>query len=232
MASSSDDVQRMPLEKLKEECQREFALFRRRHEIVYVHTYEILRRAFCEGDEEALAYIDEVYRDLFITFVHRHARFKETGEDAEYLVNGVLFSMWHAFVNKRANAPHPDWFAEKFPNERRLFGYLRTCVNNIVLEYLDSPPQILIQLWTEPPTDPADDWFDRGHFWSLVDECLQDENQRLVIHLSVTLKPREIYEKYPERFGSVEAVRALKNQAMRRLRGCRALRNFLDNLDH
>ncbi len=228
MASSSDDVQRMPLEKLKEECQREFALFRRRHEIIYVHTYEILKRAFGEGDEEALAYINEVYKDLFITFVRQHPGFEETGEDAEYLANEALFSMWRAFVNKRANAPHPDWFAEKFPNERRLFGYLRMCVNNIVLEYLNPP----LQISPEPPTDPTDDWFDREHFWSLVDACLQDDKQQLVIHLSATLKPREIYEKYPERFGSVEAVRALKNQAMRRLRRCRALRNFLDNLDH
>ncbi len=63
-----------------------------------------------------------------------------------------------------------------------------------------------------------------------IDAELHDEAERLVAHLCLVLdlKPREVYERHPDRFADVADVYRVKRNLLERLRRSPAIRRFLD----
>lgn len=223
------DPRQMPLDSLAEECRAEYDLFLRRQKHDGVYTYEMFRRAFGEGNEEALDHVIQIYKRGFMARIYRHPNFQQTGEDAEYLFYCALGDMCLTFARKRANAEHPEWFTEKFLNVAKIFKYFQVCVANLVANSIDPIPQMPLESY-EPVSsfDFTNACFDWEHIWALIETCLQDEKQFLIMRLSLGhgLKPREICQQHAE-FQDVKEVHALKEQARRRLRRCRKMADFL-----
>jgi hypothetical protein len=69
----------------------------------------------------------------------------------------------------------------------------------------------------------------RQKFWGIVLGRLHDEKERLVIDESFVLglKPREIYDKYPQKFTDVDEVYKIKQNILARLRRDPELKKLL-----
>ncbi len=67
------------------------------------------------------------------------------------------------------------------------------------------------------------------HFWLVVDGCLRDDTERLLLHLSFQkqMRPEEIHSDYPALYATVDDVYRLKRNIIERLSRSLQLKRFL-----
>jgi hypothetical protein len=89
--------------------------------------------------------------------------------------------------------------------------------------------QIEIKTSNPVPEDEVADRMDNQSFWAWVNERLNDEKERLVLHglFVLALKPRELCDHYQNMFADVEEVYRIKQNILARLRRDVEFRKFL-----
>jgi hypothetical protein len=219
------DLRRLTLSGLAHRCAQETERFFRRESHDSRYCYELFRRAIEERDELAWELIYEQYRREVAGWVQRHPAFAECGEEAQYFVNAAFTKMWVAIT--------PQKFG-RFPELPAVLRYLQTCVSGVIFDYVRKAER------AEPVPDPEDllpppeldeilDSIPGEEIWSLVEERLQDDKERLFVYeyFTLGLKPREIYDRHNSLFSGVQEIHRTRQNVLARLRRDAALRKLL-----
>ena len=227
------ELRRMSLAEVARLCREETAKFLHRLPSRDEFCYELLRRAVGERDQAAWDAVFAQYRGVVLAWVRQHPAGSAVREDDEYWVNRSFERFW--------SAVGPERFV-LFPNLAALLRYLKLCAHSVLLDAVRA-------LGPQPPVPLTEQVVAGGSVGGVVDveelaageaavqelrraidAELHDEAERLVAHLCLVLdlKPREVYERHPDRFADVADVYRVKRNLLERLRRSPAIRRFLD----
>jgi DNA-directed RNA polymerase specialized sigma24 family protein len=186
------------------------------------YCFELFRRAVVDRSQQAWESIYDQYRSLVGGWVQRHAAFPDAGEDVHYFVNRAFERMWLAV--------DPDKF-QRFPDLKSILRYLQMCVHSALTDQVRKAAAPLADVEVErQPTGGApanrtveDHALHRVHrreFWREVEGRLKDEKERCVVYGAyvLALKPRQIYEHFPDTFLDVREIYRVKENVLARLR--------------
>jgi hypothetical protein len=216
--SHDNDPRQIPLAHLRHRCAEQTERFFRKEEHDDRYCFELFRRAFVDGSEQAWEMVYAQYHALVAWWVKAHKRFESTGEEVQYFVNGAFMSLSQACT--------PGNFG-RFPNLQRLLSFLKACVHTAILGYIRDiagPPTVKLpeELFGKngSPIEGnllQQEW--RDEFWHSVNTRLNNEPERLVVEYCfiLGLKPRELYAQFPGVFGDVREIYRLKQNLLERL---------------
>jgi len=213
-------------------CAEETELFFQHRDHDTRYCLELFRRATHENDQYAWEIIFSQYQALVTGWVKQHQGFETSGEEAQFFVAG-------AFA-KISSILKPKKF-DKFSDLRALLSYLKMCVHSVITDYnrrvdrsnLDislEDIQYEIEADNPAPETVVLERIDNKTVWVQLNERLNDEKERLVIHgiFVLALKPRELCDQYKNVLPDVEEVYRIKQNVMARLRRDVEFRKFLD----
>jgi RNA polymerase sigma factor (sigma-70 family) len=214
--SHVNEFQQMDLKEITYRCAQEMKQFFQQLAHDDSFCFELFRRALMEGDQQAWDRVYSQFSPLVINWIKRHPAFESVGEDLQYLVNRAFERMWHALRPEKFN---------QFSNLQVLLSYLKACVGSSILLLIrdDKPASIeLPEEWggnTKSPEKVFQTEDERELFWTAIGARLRDEKERIVVEHSFVfdLKPREIYQFYPDKFQNVQEVYRIKQNCLERL---------------
>src|SRR5215210_3760781 len=226
------ELRRMSLAEVARMCREETAKFLHRLPSRDEFCYELLRRAIGERDQAAWDAVFAQYRGVVLAWVRQHPAGSAVREDDEYWVNRTFERFW--------SAVGPERFA-LFPNLATVLRYLKMCAHSVLLDAVRAlGPQPPVPLTEQAvATGAAGGVVDAEavaagevavqELWRAIDGELHDEAERTVAHLCLVLdlKPREVYERHPDRFADVADIYRVKRNLLERLRRSPAIRRFL-----
>ncbi|MFQ5856037.1 MAG: RNA polymerase sigma factor [Anaerolineae bacterium] len=225
------NLQLLTLAGIAHRCARESELFFRRQSHDPRYCLELFRRAFVHRNQRAWELLYAQYQPLVAGWVTRHPAFPASGEEVQYFVNRGFEKMWSAVT--------PEKF-DRFSNLKSLLSYLQMCVHSAIVDHARS----LEQLTMDEPTEKlaAESVAEgpsledrtlarvrRDELWGYINERLNDEQERLVVHGSLVmgLKPRQLYAQFEEAFNDVNDIYRIKQNVLARLRRDSELKRFL-----
>lgn len=219
----------MPLAELAARCREETGKFLRRETTSDAYCFEIFRRAVRDRDEPAWRAVFAQYRGMVLSWVRRHPMAAQAREDDEYWVNRTFERFWAAVGPERFDA---------FPGMAALLRYLKLCAHSVLLdearargaarsEPLDD--RVAESVVTPDVADAAIGQLAGGDLWDVILTEMQDEAERRAAYCCfvLDLKPREVQERHPELYGSVDDVYRIKRNVLDRLRRNPRIRAFL-----
>ena len=220
-----------PLPELAQLCAQETKNFFQSHDGNAGGCLELFQRAIIAKQEKAWDYIYQQYESQVRGWVMRHPQFKSTGETAEYFINMAFTRMWRAL--------NPDKFTN-FKNIGEVLRYLQLCVHSVIIDHLRSHHSSAITI-SDPDIANAQgnqgaefdqivlDEIYREELWQIIKTKLHGEKEETVFYCCYTLgmKPREVYQQYPERFHNVREIYRIKENLLARLRRDRELKAFI-----
>ena len=225
----------LTLAELVDNCAHETESFFQGRSYDPQHCFELFRRAILEQDQLAWEAIHVQYQSLVAGWVNKHRGFETSGEEAQYFVNRAFEKIWVAMT--------PDRF-RRFSDLKALLGYLKMCVNSVIVDHTRSLEQASLYVSAEEPTiearahgpaseDGALDRLYRQALWGSMDARLHDEKERLVVYGSfiLGLKPRELYDRFRDKFSDVDEVYGVKQNILARLRRDTDFQKLLDEYD-
>jgi len=217
---------------LARNCAEETQLFFQHRDHDTRYCFELFRRAIHENDQHAWEIIFSQYQSLVTGWVKQHQGFETSGEEAQFFVAD-------AFA-KISSILKPEKL-DQFSDLRALLRYLKMCVHSVITDYnrrvdrsnLDisiEDIQYEIEADNPAPETVVLERFDNKTVWTQLNERLNDEKERLVIHgiFVLALKPRELCDQYKNVLPNVEEVYRIKQNVMARLRRDKEFRKFLD----
>jgi DNA-directed RNA polymerase specialized sigma24 family protein len=189
----------------------------------------LARRAICLREQQAWEIVFGQYQGFVLACIRRHPVASAVREDEDYLVNRAFQRLWSAVT--------PERF-DQFAGLPALLKYLKMCAHSVLLDAArqqrGNPIEPLTDLTAEiaEPRTPEGVVMGRQagrELWQVIAEELQDDAERKVAYLSFVreLKPREVYERAPDRFQSVADVYRIKRNVLDRLRRSPRIRDFL-----
>ena len=227
----------MPLAEVVATCRDETGKFLRRAESDDAFCLELFRRAVCERSDAAWEAIMAQYRSLVVAWVRQQRVALALAESDDYWVNRVFERFWRAVGADRF---------DRFEGLSALLKYLKLCAHSVLLDEararaarggdsLDDVAAGASRRRAAVPLAPdvediAVGELSAGELWQAIEAELADDVEQLVAYHSFVrgLKPREIYERYPEQIGSVADVHRIKRNVIERLRRSPQIRRFLD----
>jgi hypothetical protein len=225
----SVDVRRMPLAQLATQCREETEKFLRRELSRDLFCFEIFRRAICDRDEPAWATVFAQYRGMVLSWVRRHPASAGMQEDDMYWVNRTFDRFWTAVGPERFGA---------FVGMAALLRYLKLCGHSVLLDEVRArgpgrsdalDDRVAESLATPDVADAAVGQLAGSDLWAVIVAETQDEAERRAAYLCfvLDLKPREVQERYPELYATVDDVYRIKRNLLDRLRRNPRIRAFL-----
>jgi hypothetical protein len=177
---------------------------------------DLFRRAIAASDQAAWGALCGYYSGLVHAWLRRHPAWHLAGEEADYLANRTFERFWRSVG--------PDRFGT-FAGLPALLRYLKLCTHSVLLD------EVRVRARQGPARacgrDPAPGieedvvgQITASELWRAVRAEARDETELLVATLSFIqgLQPREIQERYPERFAEVDEVYRIKRNLLDRLR--------------
>lgn len=218
-------VQDMPLllslSDLARRCTEESDHFFARRQYDPSFCYELFRRALAERNETAWRLVFNQYRPLVASWVERQQAFPLAGEEVDFFINGAFARLMKAVS--------PEQFA-RFQDLRSILGYLQLCVVSEVNDHMrairgtETLPLDQVNLSSHMAPDDVEntalDDVERTLIWQTIRSCTKSDSELLVVYASYVLglKPRQLYERFPDRFDSVDRVYRIKENVLARLR--------------
>ena len=225
------DLQRWTIANISDRCAQETAFFFQHSSYDPRYCYELFRRAIVEHNQHAWTAIYTQYRLLVTGWIQRHPAFEASGEEVDYFTNRAFEKMWASIT--------PDRFAS-FSDLKSLLRYLQMCAHSVLVDHSRASGQETSDLDDEVPgneikvqgpgtEEEAIEQVNREELWRWLKERLHDEKERQVIYGSfmLALKPREVFEQFPQLFADVGEVYAVKQNIIARLRRDPELNQFL-----
>jgi hypothetical protein len=228
MGSSEANAQLLSLKELALRCAQQTARFFQRVESDTRFCFEIFRRAVVEKDEQAWAFLHEIYQGQLERWVRRHPSYAACREDESYLASRALEKFWQAVA--------PAHFS-RFPDLNHILRYLQMCVNSAIGEHIRANQRARYEVDLEEAEQRAGgEAVEAGilarsqgsAFWRMIVERLNDPKEVQVAYDSflLDLKPGEIIERHPGQFESTREIYRIKENILSRLRRDSALQNF------
>ena len=219
----------MPLAELTGACQRETGKFMRRESACDAYCFELFRRAIRGHDQAAWDAVFAQYHVMVYSWIRQHPAAAVSREDSEYWVNRTFERFW--------SAVGPERF-ESFPGLPAILRYLKLCAHSVLLDEVRAQGRARLEPLGEAGDEPGAALDIEGaavgqlagqELWEVVNGELQDESERLVAYLCfvLDLKPREVYERHPDRYASVADVYRVKRNLLDKLRRSPKIREFL-----
>jgi len=219
------------LTNLADLCAQETNRFFRGHEYDSQYCFELFRLAILEHDQLAWEAVFNQYQLLVSKWVQQHPCYEASGEEVIYFVNCAFEKIWVALT--------PEKFSH-FTQLASLLSYLKMCVHSVIADHNRSLEQANMCVYVEGAAlekkvqedimeDKVLSQVDRRRFWDSINSRLNDDKERRVIHGSfvLALKPRELYDQYPEHFESVDEVYLIKQNILSRMRRDPEFFNYL-----
>ncbi len=190
---------------------------------------ELFRRAMISRQEEAWRYLYQQYEGQVRRWVQRHSMFGITGETPEYFVNLAFVRMWQALT--------PEKFA-RFGTMSEVMRYLQMCVHSVIVDYLRARPSLAVSiedanaqgmLRTTTRIDiTVLDKVYQSQIWDMIETRIRNQKEKIVFNCcyALDMKPREIYEEYPQLFRDVKEIYRIKENILARLRRDKELQSF------
>lgn len=217
-----------PLKEVARRCHEETERFFRRlvHDTQYC--YELFRRALALRNGDAFALLMLTYRTLVDSWVRRHPKFDQTGEEAAFFANMAFERLWIAIPPARFT---------HFADLRSLLRYLQMCAHCSVADYARAQEPTLPLDSDEPDAPPREPAApeptltsaEKAEIWRAIAREMRSEKERIVLHCcyALLMKPSEVYEEHATVFASVQDVYRTKQNVLERLRRNEALKKFL-----
>lgn len=223
------DVRQMPLAEIAARCREETEKFLRRELSRDAFCFEIFRRAICDRDEPAWAAIFAQYRGMVLSWVRRHPVSANVREDDAYWVNRTFDRFWMAVGPERFGA---------FLGMAALLRYLKLCSHSVLLDEARArgpvrtdtlDDRVAESIETPDVADTAIGQLAGNDLWDAIAAEMQDEAERRTAYLCfvLDLKPREVQERHPELYATVDDVYRIKRNLLDRLRRNPHIRAFL-----
>jgi RNA polymerase sigma factor (sigma-70 family) len=177
---------------------------------------ELFRLAIVEQSQWAWKAVYEEY----------HAQMLRWASGSQSAADDIVQGAWEKFFNSVRPERFPD-----FVRVGALLSFLKSCVKSVLIDRarVREREQTTLKAWNEleglahqesssPPSGIIDDIVNQ-QFAEDVYSRLRDDEERLVIVMSfeLGLKPREIAERYAERFPTAKRVSRIKERVIRRL---------------
>jgi len=222
------DLGQRPLAEIARVCREETERFLRNEPTHDHHCWELFRRAVNGRDAAAWEAIVRQYHPIVLAWLRRHPAAPASRADDDYWVNRVFERFW--------SAVGPERFAA-FPNLRAMLRYLKMCAHSVLLDEVRVRSAAKIQPLTDAlaettgvpdSTAAVVERLAGSALWEIVAAEAGDEAETLVLRLCLVLniKPREVFERHPDRFATVADVYRVKRNLLDRLRRNPALREF------
>jgi hypothetical protein len=219
----------MPLAELAATCREETERFLRREPSRDDYCFEIFRRAVCDRVQSAWDAVFAQYQGMVLAWVRRHPLAASTREDDGFWVNRTFDRFWMAVGPERFDA---------FPNMAALLRYLKMCAHSVLLDERRARSAMGHERLTdyvgeriETPdiADHAVGQLAGSDLWAAIAAEMQDEAERRVAYCCfvLDLKPREVQERYPQLYATVDDVYRIKRNLLERLRRNADIRAFL-----
>ena len=236
--SIASDPQHLTLEEIAQRCAQETKRYRQGESYDPQYCFELFRRAILERDQSAWEMIYVQYQWLVEGWVKRHSTFEASGEESQYFVNRAFEKIWATLSREQFG---------RVLNLPALLGYLKTCVNSVIVDHNRMAGQASLYASVEEPSAPiAEDGpyspaieeqvFDRTFrqaFWDWINSRLHNETERQVVYGSfiLGLKPRELYDQFRNMFSEVDEVYRIKQNVLARLGRDPEFRKFIGGDD-
>ncbi len=217
-------IEEVSVSRLAELCGEETARYLRREPYAERYCLELFRRAVAERDDEAW---EAVYRQ-YLPVVRRWLSLRPDDGDEETAAAFERF--WRAVDGAK--------FA-RFGSLASVLQYLKMCALTARMDAAraarassaEEPLSDATQLIGdgENVEDAVTERAGAAELWAVVQGCLNDERERLVIYLScvVGLSPRDVCARHPREFPQVAEVYRLKRNVLDRLRRAPEIRALL-----
>jgi len=190
--------------------------------------FEILRRALEDQTEEAWQAFEAQFKGLIMHWVHQdsiHYGLNLINEEIE----DVWSDTWANFVERYAIQRS---FSENFKHIGAVLKILHKCIRSVLqnLQRTQSRSQkldtALQQVWPEQTAGRTSALTEieqadvQERLQEMIRRDIPEEELLFLLDLRFTLglMPREIHQKYPERYASVRAVNNQLDKIMKRLR--------------
>ncbi len=224
------ETRRIPLAELVGTCRAETERFLRREPSRDAFCLELFRRAVCDRDQPAWDAVFAQYRGMVLSWVRRHPVAATTREDDDYWVNRTFDRFW--------TAVGPERFGD-FPSMAALLRYLKLCAHSVLLDEMRAraatsteglDDRVAESIGTPDVADAAIGQLAGGDLWAVIVAEMQDDAERGVAYCCfvLDLKPREVRERHPQLYATVDDVYRIKRNLLDRLRRNAQIRTFLD----
>jgi hypothetical protein len=224
------ELRQLPLAEIAARCREETARFLRQEIAEEAFCFELFRRAVVERASGAWEAVYTQYRGVVLAWVRRHPMAATAAEDDTYWVNRTFDRFW--------SAVGPERFAA-FPGMAALLRYLKMCAHSVLMDDVRARHSTRLEPLTDVHADVSETPDTAGtvvgalagsDLWGVIGAMMQDEAERHVAYccFALDLKPREVYERHPDLFGSVDDVYRIKRNLLDRLRRNPDIRAFLE----
>lgn len=231
MMTNADSVLSQSLQTLAQQCAQETQQFFQ-HRAENTHScLELFQRAIITRQEEAWEAIYKQYEPQVTRWVQRHPSFVHTGESADYFVNLAFIRIWKALT--------PEKFAQ-FGDIKDVMRYLQICIHSAIVDYLRVRSATTVGLEDvgvgRKLSDKRKgldiltlDRIQQAELRRIIQSRLQNDKERFVFDCcySWDMKPREIYQEWPDMFRDVKEIYRIKENILTRLRRDREIQAYL-----
>lgn len=204
-------------------CADETARYMRREANDPRYCFELLRRALVDSVSDALTHIYRIYEPLVLSWVRRHDRFPQTGEEASYFASLALRNFYFALRGPKFS---------NFQFLPQILRYLKRCVHSAIEQYLrDQQPVAdmpLENIEVIADASPMESTLEAQDLWSHILTLIPEPEDQLLARLTFVLgmKPAEIVQAYASIWQQERAVSVALQRIRRRLRGDEVLRQM------
>lgn len=173
-----------------------------------------------------LAIVEQSQRAWKAVYEEYHAQMLRWASGNQAAADDIVQRAWEKFFNSVTPKRFPD-----FVRVGALLSFLKSCVKSVLIDRarMREREQTTLKAWKdleelaqqEGPSPPSQiiDEIVHQQFAEDVYSRLRDDEERLVIFMSfeLDLKPREIAERYADRFPTAKRVSRIKERVIRRL---------------
>jgi hypothetical protein len=191
--------------------------------------HELFRRAIALRDEQAWVGIYELYHVVVGSWILRQVPTLQSN-DLAVLVNEV-FAKFSWSISPRK--------LRDFPCVQALLAYLKRCAGSVVADYRRSclaraQEEPMESVTQEPMLDDfaasVVDQLAAQEVWAVLSCAVTAHEERLILVLvcALGLAPRELQQRYPDLYASVQDIYRIKRSVLERLRRNKALHGLVD----
>lgn len=215
----------LELSRVAEGCYEQTQRFLNRLDNDTRYCFELLRRAYEERLEDALAYVYQVYIPLLSNRARRHVLFSRSSQDDDAFAHLALARFYRANQNSD--------FTQKFSSLPAAVSYLYACLHSVIAQDVrDNPADAELLNERIGITDLGErNELGLHELWAHISRILDDEEDRRLAYLRFVLEmfPAEIVARYPEQWTHERAVSVALQRIRRRLRNDPFLRGLAGN---
>ena len=205
------DLQQVPLSELAGACAHETERFRLRLGSDGRYCLELFRRAIADADEHAWTMFAAQFQPQIARWIEKHPAFGQCGEELDDLVAHVQSRLWLSFATHKEKLP-------RFRTLQSVLSYCKMCVHSEIVDSLRQNKPIVES--DQVVDDAVPESVPAEALWEYIVPRLKDDQERLVMNglFVYGMGPKDLWQRFPNRFASVAEIYRVKQNVIARLR--------------